>query len=358
MSSSPKILFIPVSSAEGMGEYMRCVILADAINKTFPSADIHFILSEQAPYALACPYPYSLLKDSPTKAVASVNHIISSYQPDVVFFDASGRKSQLSHAYKLGAKVIFLSQHKRKRARGMKIGRALVTDCHWVVQPEFVIGAISCLDRIKLKLINRPEPINIGPVFTQPDKVSQVTLLSRYQLMRNEFVLFNAGSGGHKVRGELAADIFAKAAHASYLTSGIVSVMVFGPNYPSALPQFEGVIAIKQLNNKEFINILSAAKAAVLSGGDTLLQAIALRVPTLTAPVSKDQPPRIAACVVAQLAVSSATELEMLKLNVERLLTKENIVTLITRLKCEPNMNGLEVIIQQLQLWFDVSHNF
>ena len=348
---APKFLFIPVSSAEGIGEYMRSMIIADEVKRTWPNAEIKFILSQQAPYATQCPYPAELLEDTPTKQVKAVNQIMSDFLPDIVLFDASGRKSQLVHAHKLGAKVIFLSQHKRKRSRGMKIGRALVTDCHWVVQPEFVIGPISWLDRLKLKLINKPEPLNIGPVFTQPDTITQSALLAQYQLTQNEFVLFNAGSGGHRVNGELAADIFAKAASESYKASGILSVMVFGPNYPNLLPELEGVVVIPQLNNQQFINMLAAAKAAVLSGGDTLLQAIALHKPTLAVPVSKDQPPRITACVAQELVLSCDTALEPMKNNLAKLLSQEQMMHLCTKLARSKHLNGLDIAIKQLRLW-------
>ncbi|QYX64727.1 hypothetical protein K2227_21725 [Shewanella putrefaciens] len=348
---APKFLFIPVSSAEGIGEYMRSMIIADEVKRTWPNAEIKFILSEQAPYAAQCPYPAELLKDTPTKQVKAVNQIMSDYLPDIVLFDASGRKSQLVHAHKLGAKVIFLSQHKRKRSRGMKIGRALVTDCHWVVQPEFVIGPISWLDRLKLKLINKPAPLNIGPVFTQPDASTQAALLAQYQLTQNEFVLFNAGSGGHKVNGELAADIFAQAAHESYKASGITSVMVFGPNYPNPLPEIEGVVVIPQLNNQQFINILAAAKAAVLSGGDTLLQAIALHKPTLAVPVSKDQPPRIEKCISANVAFGCEIELDTLNGNIKLLLSSDGIMRLATSLNKDSKLDGLELVIKQLEQW-------
>lgn len=351
VKTATKFLFIPVSSAEGIGEYMRSMIIADEVKRLWPSAEIKFILSQQAPYAAQCPYPAVLLEDTPTKQVKAVNQIMSDYLPDIVLFDASGRKSQLVHAHKLGAKVIFLSQHKRKRSRGMKIGRALVTDCHWVVQPEFVIGPISWLDRLKLKLINKPEPLNIGPVFTQPDASTQSALLAQYLLTHNEFVLFNAGSGGHKVNGELAADIFAQAAHESYKASGITSVMVFGPNYPNPLPELEGVVVIPQLNNQQFINMLAAAKAAVLSGGDTLLQAIALHKPTLAVPVSKDQPPRIAACVAKELVLSCETALEPMKNALAKLLSEEQMLHLCTKLALSEQLNGLDMAIKQLRLW-------
>ncbi|MGL5471790.1 MAG: hypothetical protein ACRDCT_27055 [Shewanella sp.] len=348
---APKLLFIPVSSAEGIGEYMRSMIIADEVKRNWPHADIKFILSKHAPYAAQCPYNAVLLDDTPTKQVKAVNQIITEYLPDIVIFDASGRKSQLAHAHKLGAKVIFISQHKRKRSRGMKIGRALVTDCHWVVQPEFVIGPISGFERLKLKLINKPIPWNIGPVFTQPDEACQAGLLVQFQLTKNEFVLFNAGSGGHKVNGELAADIFAHAAYESYKASGIVSVMVFGPNYPNPLPELEGVVVIPQLNNQQFINLLAASKAAVLSGGDTLLQAIALHKPTLAVPVSKDQPPRIAACVAKELVLSCETALEPMKNALATLLSEEQMLHLCTKLALSEQLNGLDMAIKQLRLW-------
>lgn len=351
VQKAPKLLFIPVSSAEGIGEYMRSMIIADEVKRNWPHADIKFILSKHAPYAAQCPYNAVLLDDTPTKQVKAVNQIITDYLPDIVIFDASGRKSQLAHAHKLGAKVVFISQHKRKRSRGMKIGRALVTDCHWVVQPEFVIGPISKLERLKLKLINKPIPLNIGPVFTQPDEACQAGLLAQYQLTKNEFVLFNAGSGGHKVNGELAANIFAQAAYESFKASGIVSVMVFGPNYPNPLPELEGVVVIPQLNNQQFINLLAASKAAVLSGGDTLLQAIALHKPTLAVPVSKDQPPRVAACVAQELVLSCETALKPMKNALAKLMSEEQMQHLYAKLALSEQLNGLDMAIKQLRLW-------
>ncbi|MDI5846678.1 hypothetical protein [Shewanella xiamenensis] len=351
---APKLLFIPVSSAEGIGEYMRSMIIADEVKRNWPHADIKFILSKHAPYAAQCPYNAVLLDDTPTKQVKAVNQIITEYLPDIVIFDASGRKSQLAHAHKLGAKVVFISQHKRKRSRGMKIGRALVTDCHWVVQPEFVIGPISGLERLKLKLINKPIPLNIGPVFTQPDEACQTGLLAQYQLTKNEFVLFNAGSGGHKVNGELAADIFAQAAYESYKASGIVSVMVFGPNYPNPQPELEGVVVIPQLNNQHFINLLAASKAAVLSGGDTLLQAIALHKPTLAVPVSKDQPPRIEKCVSEKYVISCETKSEAMGHKIALLLDPTLANQLMTSLARGEQLNGLDVAIKELAFLLDL----
>ncbi|QYJ75521.1 hypothetical protein [Shewanella sp. FJAT-52076] len=351
-SMAPKFLFIPVSSAEGMGEYMRSLIVADEVKRCWPAAEVCFILSKEAPYAASCPYPTKLLDRTPTKEVKAVNDIMETFRPDVVLFDASGRKSQLARAHAQGAKVVFFSQHRRKRSRGMKIGRARVTDAHLVVQPEFVIGPVSAFEAFKLKLIGKPLPECIGPVFSAPDKARQQELLAQYGLAEGEFVLFNAGSGGHKLAGGLAADRFFEAAQASHAASGLKSVMVFGPNYPKTLPEASGVICLSALANSDFINLLVAAKAAVLSGGDTLLQAIALKKLVLTAPVSKDQPPRIAVCADRGLVL--ACEPEQLAANISALFSDETTASLQQALAAEADMDGLQLTMNKIKHLLEV----
>ncbi|MBV7316121.1 hypothetical protein [Shewanella sp. NIFS-20-20] len=349
MLTSPKVLFVPVSSAEGIGEYMRSIIFAEAIKARWPDAEIHFMLSNQAPYASQCPFPCTLLNQSPTKEVKAVNHFMEQFMPDLVIFDASGRQSQLQKAHSLGAKVVFISQHKRKRSRGMKIGRARVTDSHWVVQPEFVIGPVSSLDCCKLKLLKKPLPLNIGPVFTAPDRVEQNKLLKKYQLQQDKFVLFNAGSGGHKIGQQLAADIFASVATEGAANSGVMSVMVFGPNYPKPLPQLEGVICISSISNADFINLLTLAQGAVISGGDTLLQSIALHVATLAVPVSKDQPARIKVCFDQGLILSCATEKEAMIEQYQSLLSQVTRDKLVSAMLRNPTMDGLALGLCEIE---------
>lgn len=340
---APKFLFIPVSSAEGVGEYMRSLIIADEVKRRWPNATIQFILSRQAPYALTCPYPAALLDDTPTKNIKAVNDFMSFFLPDFVIFDASGRRSQLTHANKLGAKVIFLSQHKRKRSRGMKILRARVTDSHWVVQPEFVIGPISWLDRLKLQLIDKPEPTVTGPIFVNPSHVSQTALLSLYGLRKGGFILLNAGSGGHKNSRGYIVEEFARAAANIYQATQIPCVIVYGPNYPNAMFDTEGVTAIKALDHGELIDLLDAAKIAVLSGGDTLLQAIALKKPTLSVAVSKDQNYRLKACKESGLTVDSDSDAREMSDGLIELMKVENLGCLETALaQCEC-VNGLDI---------------
>ena len=349
MSLSPKILFIPVSSAEGIGEYMRSLILAEAIQKKWPSSEIQFVLSREAPYAKSCPYPTRLLNRSPTKEVQPVKDILTEIKPDIAIFDASGRASQLRHAKKVGSKVIFISQHRRKRSRGMKINRAFAIDAHLVAQPEFVIGPISFIERIKLRLFKLEEPLCIGPVFTEPDHEIQSKLLRKYDLMRGEYVVFNAGSGGHQVEGKLAANLFAEVATAGYQQNKVRCLFVYGPNYPESPKQYEGVHTVNSLNNTEFINLLAASKAAVISGGDTLLQAIALKIPTLAIPVSKDQPPRIKICTDKSLIFSCDCNHEKMLETYIKLNKKNSSDDLLKNLHACSNSNGLNVSIEKIE---------
>ena len=346
---APKFLFVPVSSSEGIGEYMRSLILADAVQARWPMAQIRFILNRHSPSANQCPYATDLLAQSPTKEVNAVKQIMDSYTPDVVIFDASGRQSQLQHAHRMGAKVIFLSQHKRKRSRGMRLSRARVTDHHWVVQPEYVLGDISAFERFKLKLIGKAEPSFIGPIYHQPHAELQTSVLEQHQLTAQQYIVINAGSGGHYSDDKLIADEFAEAAALIAKQQQMPCVMVFGPNYPNQLPQIEGVICVAQMNHNEFINLLSLAKVALLSGGDTMLQAIAMKVPTVAVAVSKDQPSRIDICVQQGLVQSAVADAGHMASTIKDMLQQESLSQLQSHLALQPDESGLQIVMHQFE---------
>lgn len=300
-------LFIPVSSPNGIGEYQRSLIIANEIVTQWPNANIHFIISEQVSYAQSCPYNVHLTPSSPTNHTRQVNEVIKRISPDLTIFDASGRAQQVKCAKNLGSKVVFISQHRKKRARGLKLNRLFNLDLHWVAQPEFAIEALSPWERLKLSLFNRPAPQPIGPVFTPVNQSIKNELLESHQLTDGDFVLFNAGSGGHMIGDELATDIYAAAARELAAGTQQQCVVVFGSNYPTPLPAIPHVTCIKALNNDEFICLMDAAKLLVIGGGDSLLQAIAMGKHCISTPVSKDQPNRINRCSDLNLIYKSAT---------------------------------------------------
>lgn len=191
--------------------------------------------------------------------------------------------------------------------------------------------------------------MNIGPVFSHPDKVTQLTLLNEYGLTKDGFVLFNAGSGGHRINNKMATDIFVRAAAESFKETGILSVIVLGANYHQDSTSLEGVIKIPQLNNEKFINMLVLSKAVVLSGGDTLLQAMTLHKPILSIPISKDQKSRISACISHNLILTSKCRLESMVKATKLLLEPEKTKQLTKNLKDINLKNGLDFVIKDIK---------
>lgn len=300
---NPVILFVPVSSDKGVGEYTRSSILADALQEKYPQSEIHFILNRNMKLAASCRYTTHLSNYSPTKDTPLVKSIISKVKPDLVIFDCAGRAKQFAHAKRSGAKVIFISQHKKKRARGLSFRRLLFCDLQWVVQPDFAIQPLTLVEKLKLKLSGKQAPKNIGAILPAAADVNSV--LNKYSLVSNQYVLFSAGSGGHEINGELASDTFYRAALLVSQQTKLKVVVAFGSNYPNELPASDKTMNIRSLPSNEFLVLLNQAKSRVLSAGSTLLQVIEMRKPSLAVAVSKDQPVRLARCSGLGLVIAA-----------------------------------------------------
>jgi len=351
------VLFIPVSSPSGIGEYMRSMIIAKALLFRWPNIKIHFILNEQVFYLNDCPYTVHTCKGSPTKHASKVNDIIGEVTPDLIIFDASGRGNNFKKAQEVGAKVAFISQHNKKRSRGLKLNRLLHTDIHWVAQPDYSIKPISHWQRTKLALFNKKTPKNIGPVFDLSSTEEQELLLKSYGLIKDDYFVFNAGSGGHKVADLLATDIYYQAAKKfSQQTVGrnikMKCVVIFGSNYPNHLPEDNDIINLKNIENKDFITLLANAKGCVVSAGDTLLQCISLHKACVAAPVSPDQPARLKLCHHNSLVLPAAPTSVSLVQQAMLILDDEISLNLVNNMEKQAPVNGLEVIVDDIELLF------
>jgi len=344
------VLFIPVSSPSGIGEYMRSLIIAKALQRRWPNINIHFILNEQVSYFNDCPFTVHGTENSPTKDVEVVNRIIKQVNPGLVIFDASGRAKQFKRAKAIGARVAFISQHNKKRSRGLKLNRLLHTDIHWVAQPDYCIKPISYWQQVKLAFFNKPAPKNIGPVFELSSMENQTTLLKRFGLVKEHYFIFNAGSGGHLVAGQLAADIYYQAAQTFFRKSKIPCIVIFGDNYPNKLPDCDEVMSIKSIDNKDFISLVSAAQACVISAGDTLLQCIALQKLCIAAPVSPDQPARLKLCLKEQLVLGTEPTVEGLVQQAEIIINKPQ--RYIDNMSKQTTVNALELIVDDIAALF------
>lgn len=351
------VLFIPVSSPSGIGEYMRSMIIAKALKLRWPNVDIHFILNEKAAYINDCKYTVHTCKDSPTKEVSRVNALIEDINPELVIFDASGRAEQFKKAKKNGAKVAFISQHNKKRNRGLKLNRLFNTDLHWVAQPQYCMKALSYWQRIKLGILNQTAPKNIGPVFELSHQGNPVELLNNFSLTKDHYFIFNAGSGGHHVANILAADIYYQAAiefsqKMRNINVNIKCVVLFGSNYPHEIPQNKDIVCLKNIDNKDFITLLSNAKGCIVSAGDTLLQCIALHKVCVAAPVSSDQPARLKLCQNKQLVFAAEPTVNSLVNKALLTLDDEACKPITRNIKCQVPAEALDVIINDISLLF------
>src|SRR5260221_8521653 len=165
--SAPRLLFVPVSGAFGMGEYARSLAIAQGAAERWPRASIKFILSRASPYAYQSPFPAVLLASSPTFHSATVIEIMNSWRPDVVIFDNAGRTAQLRAARELGARVVYISARRRQRNKAFRVSWMRLIDEHWIAYPEFIAGELKFMERLKRKLLGRPAVRYLDVVLTR-----------------------------------------------------------------------------------------------------------------------------------------------------------------------------------------------
>lgn len=276
---------------------MRSLIIAQALSAKWPGLDIQFVLNKHAPSAASCPFPHHLLNQSATKEKAAVNQLLQQLKPDLVIFDCSGRASQARQAKKLGAKVVFISQHQKKRAKGFALGRLPALDAHWITQFKFVDGDLSALERFKLRLFKKDPPIFTGPVFSTP----ALQLPEAFaHLSGKSYSVWAAGGGGHQVQGKSATEEFYLAAQ-QVATPEQPAILVSGTNFTQELPDTASVRVVKSLPNVDLMTLLNQAALVVSGGGDMMGQAIVLGKNIVAVPVAKDQPDRVLACAAQGL---------------------------------------------------------
>ncbi|HTY50603.1 MAG TPA: hypothetical protein VMB48_13015 [Steroidobacteraceae bacterium] len=297
-----KLLFIPVSAPRGFGEYARARAIALAAAARWPAAQIRFVLSREAPYAAACPFPATLLPASATFHSPEVIALLEDFRPNLVVFDNAGRSAQIRAAHRLGAKVVYVSSRRRQRARAFRFGLLHAIDEHWIAYPEFVAGAPGPLERWKLRLAGGPRLRYLDAILPETPELAQ-NLPARLGVGAAPFILVVPGGGTPHPGAEDAPAIAAQAA-ARLAAQGLDTVLV-GVEAPADAPARLRTLA--RLPADELAALLRAAALVVTNGGDTLLQALACARPCLACPIAPDQAPRIAH--LARLGLVSAAPL-------------------------------------------------
>ncbi|MCZ8132182.1 MAG: hypothetical protein O9284_12915 [Steroidobacteraceae bacterium] len=319
MADAPRFLFVPVSGPTGMGEYARCLTLAGAVRTRWPAAEIHFLLSEKAPYARTTPYPYTLFPGSPTLHDHAGRAAIARFAPHVAVFDNAGRAGQLAAARAAGARVVFVSSRWKPRLKAFRLRWMRHLDEHWIPYPEFVGGSLTAYERLKLLLAGggRPRIRYLDVLLPEPDRAAADATLAAQGVTREGYVLVVPGGGtGHPgaegaLRAyETTALRLAARGHAVVVVGspGPVPTGAAGPGGADVEPDARPVRWAGRVPPAEIATLLANARLVVTNGGDTLLQALAFGRPAVAAPIAADQPERLAKCAARGGVVPAALD--------------------------------------------------
>jgi predicted glycosyltransferase len=331
-----------------MGEYARSLAIARACIEEWPQAQLHFVLSRQAPYAASVPFPATLLDSSPTFHSQAVIALIESFRPDIVVFDNAGRTAQLRAARRGGARVVYISARARQRRKAFRFRWLQLIDEHWIAYPEFIAGALSFIERWKLKLHPQAQLRFLDVILSR----GSTALPTPAAFAPHDFLLMVPGGGTGHPRTRDAVAQFVKAAGAlaalgiATLCVGVTEVAGAGQATP-AQPLLK---ALPSLPQAQLAQLLRDAKLVVANGGSTLLQAIASGAACIAVPIADDQAQRIRHCVQAGVALAAALDADAITAASVRLWNDEaqrsGLAQRATRLRLA---DGIEVALTGLR---------
>jgi len=285
-----------------MGEYARCLAIATALAGRLPGVGLHFALSREAPYAAGTPFPTTLLPSSATFHTREVRALIREFAPQLVLFDNAGRTAQLRAARDAGARIVYVSSRRRQRRKAFRLAWMRLIDEHWIAYPDFIAGAPTRLERLKLRALGRPAVRYIDTLLPASDAQRAAACRARFGLQAGNYVLVVPGGGSAHPGAERAPEIVAAAA-AGIARHGTPTLLV-GPDAGGAgLERPPLLRSAPRLPPEELAELIRGARLVVCNGGDTLLQALSCALPCVAVPIAHDQAHRIACCVRAGLAV-------------------------------------------------------
>jgi len=362
LQAAPRVLFVPVSGAYGMGEYARSLAIARAVVARWPDATVHFILSRAAPYAAEVPFEHTLLPSSPTFHTAEVVALIRSFRPTLVLFDNAGRTAQLRAARATGAKVVFISARPRQRRKAFRFRWMRLIDEHWIAYPAWSAGALGPIERGKLRLLERPVVRFLDVILPPHDAAHGDEVRKRFGVTVRGYVLVVPGGGtGHPEAADAAGRFHAAAARLA--AAGTPTVYV-GPEQPGAgagaeggadvgggaglpNPTVEGPLrTCRALPQRDLTELMRSAILVIANGGSTLLQSIACGTATLGVAIAGDQALRLRRCEEAGVAVAAPLTVDAIAGRALALLADEpERSALAARAAALPLADGLNVAV-------------
>ena len=331
-----------------MGEYARSLAIAHAARRRWQDADIHFILSRQAPYAGSAPFPATLLASSPTFHSAAVVELMDKFRPDVVIFDNAGRTAQLRAGQQGGARVVYVSARSRQRRKAFRLSWMRLIDEHWIAYPEFLAGRLNYFERFKLHALGRPVMRFLDVILSRTGDSPRASILARVGCDAGSYVLVVPGGGTGHPRATDAILAFLEAARA-LAERGVATVFVGPTGAANAGLSDSPLRCVDSLPQPDLADLMRGARLIVANGGSTLLQAIACGGACVAIAIARDQGERIRRCVDAGVAVAATLDAANILHTAAGLLQNEALrAGLAQRAAALKLADGLEVAIEAL----------
>lgn len=321
MASAPRLLLVPVSGPRGMGEYARCLAIAQAVQQRWPAVELHFLVSREAPYASTCPFPVTLLQSSPTRCTREVLAEIEASPPAVVLFDNAGRTRQVAAARAAGARVVFISSRSRQRRKAFRWRWMGLLDEHWISYPAALTGELDALERLKLRWRGRPAVRFLDAVVARPDAGAAAALLAAAPQTSPD-----ASSGGPSAADAVGPDVLVvPGGGSSYPDAPITPrhfvdwslrlagqrrrvVVVGGPAFDVPIAASSHLRLLRSVPAATLMALLQRSRIVLVNGGDTLAQALALGRPCVAVPIAGDQAARIAKAAALGVVVAPGVD--------------------------------------------------
>jgi len=346
----PRILFVPVSATTGLGEYSRCLTIAQGAIARWPDARIAFIVNREAPYARQVPFESYLVDGSPTMNTEAVNAFVRRDPPDVVIFDNTARVRQLECAKRVGARTVFISERPKNRRRAFRPGRLRRLDEHWIIVRAAPTMSLGWTERLLLRVFRQTRVLFAHGIFPEPNKTRREQLKQQVSLPDGSYVLFAPGGGGWQWRGRRVSGLYAQATGTVAAETQMPTVVVMGPLYADRVPDIQGVIALPSESNAHMADLVHDAHAVVLGGGGMVSQALAHGRVCIAAPAGgKDQRRRIRRLAHLDAVAASPLDPEALaQTTISVLHDRDRYHTIQARAQALGIRNGLPHILDAL----------
>jgi hypothetical protein len=305
-----RILFVPQGGRKelgGTGEYARLLTLAHAATARWPGVRIAFAARPGLPRLEDDGWPRYALPEEPRGG--AIERVVWATAPDVVVFNNTGKQPELSAARRAGARVVYVGSVPHYRRRGFQRDMLRRMDAFWIFPADAADRELTPVERAEWRRGGRPPIAFLDSVFAPADPARAARLRESLGLARDGYALFVPGGGGWKPRGRGSGGLFAEAAAAAALASGVPAVVVLGPLHREAPPAPAGVRLLGYLRQPELMDLIAGARVVATGGGGVLNQALALGAACVAAPLHQsDQPARIACSQQRGLVVAAEPE--------------------------------------------------